>query len=325
MTLVVVYDTFAKTVIPRRLIEPHSHEEADTLIPLHLILSIEDCTYREVDVWSPDTDVIVLLMELVSRGQHGAMTKQKLLTGKGAKHREIDICERVKVVGRHKSKALLGFHHFTGADWGGKFVGLSKKTWMTAFLSHDDNDPIVATISRLGEGPISMSTDDVSETTLAMPTSVKSLETFVCKVYAPKSSTHILSKLRWELFRAKNLESEMLRPTVGTLIPHVQRVNYMVMRDRGYTSPHPSLPNLEGNGWSEKGLPIKCIVPPALRAVVELVKCGCKGECEGNWSCANNGLAGTPLRKCYAAGCGKHKYYHGNDQYENTDEEEDFD
>ena len=30
---------------------------------------------------------------------------------------------------------------------------------------------------------------------------------------------------------ANNLEREMLRPTVGTLIPHVQRLNYMVIRD----------------------------------------------------------------------------------------------
>ena len=141
LTLVVVYDTVAKPVNPPRPIETHSHEEADTLIPLHVILSIEECTYREVDVWSPDTDVLVLLMDLVSRGHLGALTKLKLLTGKGAKHREIDICERVKAVGMHKSRALLGFHHFTGADWGGKFVGLSKKTWMTAFLSLDDNDP----------------------------------------------------------------------------------------------------------------------------------------------------------------------------------------
>ena len=50
------------------------------------------------------------------------------------------------------SIALLGFHHFTCADCGGKFVVLSKKTWMTAFLSLDDNDPIVEKISRLGEG-----------------------------------------------------------------------------------------------------------------------------------------------------------------------------
>ena len=187
------------------------------------------------------------------------------------------MCERMKDVGRHTSRSLLGFHHFTGAYWGGKFVGLSNRTWMTAFLSLDYNDPIVETISRLGERPISMSTDDVSETTPAMPASVTSLETFVSKVYARKSSTRILSELRWELFRASNIESVMLPLTVGTLIPHVQRVNYMVVRDRGYTFPHPSLPNHEHDGCSDNGKPIKCLV-------VEPVKCGCKGVCKGNCS-----------------------------------------
>ena len=101
LTRIATYDTVTKTVNPRRLIETHSHEEADTLIPIHVILSIEECTYREVDVWSPDTDILVLLMDLVSRGHLGALTKLKLLTGKGAKHQEIDICGRVKAVGRH--------------------------------------------------------------------------------------------------------------------------------------------------------------------------------------------------------------------------------
>ena len=89
LTLVVVHDIVAKTVNPRRPTETHAHEEADTLIPLHAILSIEECTYREVDVWSPDTDLLVLLMDLVSRGHIGALTKLKLLTGKVAKHRHL--------------------------------------------------------------------------------------------------------------------------------------------------------------------------------------------------------------------------------------------
>ena len=63
-------------------------------------------------------------------------------------------------------------------------------------------------------------------------------------------------------------------------------------------------------------------VPPASRDVVELVKCGCKGECKGNCSCANNGLACTPLCKCYAAGCSKHKDYHRDDQDEDMEEED---
>ena len=136
---------------------------------------------------------------MVSRGHLGALIKLKLLTGKGVKHREIDICGQVKYVGSHKSTALLGFHHFTGANWGGKFVGLSKKTWMTVFLSLDDNDPIVETISRHGEGHIVMSTDDVNETTPAMPASVKSLETFARCMFR-KSSTGSYPILRAKCF-----------------------------------------------------------------------------------------------------------------------------
>ena len=94
------------------------------------------------------------------------------------------------------------------------------------------------------------------------------------------------------------------------------------MRGNGYTSPHPSLPkNLEGNCWSEKGLPIKCLVPPAPHAVVELVKRVCKGECKGNCYSGNNGLACTHLCTGYAARCSNHNDYHGDYQDEDTVEE----
>ena len=48
--------------------------------------------------------------------------------GKGAKYKTIDIANRVNAIGQAKSKGLIDLHHFTGADWGGKFVGVSKKT-----------------------------------------------------------------------------------------------------------------------------------------------------------------------------------------------------
>ena len=124
--------------------------------------------------------------------------------------------------------ALLGFrHHFTGAGWRGKMVGLSINTCMTAFHSLDDNDPIVETISRLGEGPISMSTDDVSETTPAMPASVKSLEAFVCNVYVPKAQPGSCPNCAGNFLGQTILRGKcLLQPTVGILIQHVQRVNH---------------------------------------------------------------------------------------------------
>ena len=79
-------------------------------------------------------------MDLASNGHLGALTKLIMLTGVGAKYREVDIRERVEAVGLTKARGLIGLHNFTGADWEGKFVGISKKTW--TFLSLNDDDEI---------------------------------------------------------------------------------------------------------------------------------------------------------------------------------------
>jgi hypothetical protein len=45
----------------------HSHEEADTLIAMHVLdASKTDGDTRDIDVYSPDTDVFVYLMDLFS-------------------------------------------------------------------------------------------------------------------------------------------------------------------------------------------------------------------------------------------------------------------
>jgi hypothetical protein len=65
-------------------------------------------------------------MDLVAHGQLGAFTKLTFLTGKGNKNRSI--CEHVSTIWRGKCQGLIGVYNFTGADWGGKFVGKSKKS-----------------------------------------------------------------------------------------------------------------------------------------------------------------------------------------------------
>ena len=132
------------------------------------------------------------------------------------------------------------------------------------------------------------------------------LERFVCKTYAPNGSTN-LAELRWELFQLRNLEGEMLPPTLATIFPHIQRANFVTKRDKSYITPKPELPNIEDNGWNlnedDEYQPIHCILPPAPTAVVELVKCGCKIKCTGRCSCQKNKLPCTALCKCYAWGC----------------------
>ena len=62
--------------------------------------------------------------------------------------------ERVQAIGYQKCQDLLGFHNFSGADWGGKFVGITKKPWANAYLKLDDNDSAIQCFKELAEGSI---------------------------------------------------------------------------------------------------------------------------------------------------------------------------
>ena len=79
------------------------------MIPLHVIDAIGDSTLRHIDVWSPDTDVLILLMNLVAHGRLGAFTKLNILTGKGDKYRSINIreCHWAREVSRSDWFSLL--------------------------------------------------------------------------------------------------------------------------------------------------------------------------------------------------------------------------
>ena len=119
------------------------HEETDTLIPNQVLAYAAKQPCREICVLSPDTDVFILLIDPVSRGLLAPQTRLKFLTGKGRTFREIDIIERVCVIGARKCQGFVGLHNFSGADWGGKFVGISKKTLVDAYMSLDEDDPAI--------------------------------------------------------------------------------------------------------------------------------------------------------------------------------------
>ena len=106
-----------------------------------------------------------------------------MLTVRGKFYRTIDVKERCVVMGSEKSKALIGLHNFTGADWGGTFFNISKKTWITKFLALTQTDDSVGTLHRFD----SMDTPDEP--------ALKHMERFVCnvcpvKVHASLSSTY---------------------------------------------------------------------------------------------------------------------------------------
>ena len=102
----------------------------------------------------------------------------KFITGKGRKYREIYIVKRVQVIRRRKCQGFIGLHNFSGADWGGKFVGISKKTLADAYMALDEDDPATECFQNHGTGLI--------PTELIygeLPPQLEGLERFVCHVY----------------------------------------------------------------------------------------------------------------------------------------------
>ena len=110
-SVIVVYDTKIKG---RDFEEVHTHEEAGTLIPNHVLASAVEHPCNEVCVSSLDTDIFILLIDLVSC----IPTNLKCVTGKIRKYREIVIIKRVQVIGTRKCPGFIGLSNFSGADWG---------------------------------------------------------------------------------------------------------------------------------------------------------------------------------------------------------------
>ena len=138
------------------------------------------------------------------------------------------------------------------------------------------------------------------------PQQVEALEKFVCQVYC-KNGPQTLPKLRWKLFRSKNLEGEMLPPTRGALLLRIIRSNFISRRDKSYRETRPQLPLLEQNGWNYENqmyTPLMCLLPPAPKAIIELTKCGCKSACSRkSCTCLRNEIPCAPLCKCASVIC----------------------
>lgn len=268
----------------------HTHEEADTIIPLHVldVIRMDDKHTKTIDIFSPDTDIFILLMDLISNCSNN--NNVNFVTGKGCKRRKININERCFAIGNSKAQGLIGLHAFTDGEWGEKFFGISKERWNTAYLNIPNDSELIAAFRHLGNAGDPLS-------------NLPAFEKFIGLVYAENYPSLSVPEVRWHQFRTKRFEGEKLPPTMGALKPHLLRANIIATISKGYKVPRPSIPPLVGNGWEvdndQKLLPVKCNEPPAPISVIELVKCGCRGVCEsGQCSCVKNSLMCTALCKC---------------------------
>jgi len=264
----------------------HSQEEADTLIVLHALTLPREA---ELVVTSPDTDVMLLL---VHKYPHLPVSTV-FLTGKGKLKRSMCVRSIYTNLGQKRASALLGFHAMTGSDMSGRFAGRSKEWCFKAFMSCDEE--ILDALAMLGNG------DDLPSETCSR------LEHFVCLLYRSKMHTTV-NELRWFLFSNRAAEGENLPPTSGSLHLHIRRAHYIAMIWRKAGESHPSRPTPSEFGWefdtnTSRFSPLRCLNPPAPEAVLNLVRCGCKRECEGRCSCCKNNIPCTEVCGCWAFSC----------------------
>ena len=114
----------------------NNHEEADTLIGRECM----KCSYGVIDVFSPDTDVMVLLI--------GHCSKLKCKVNVICTS-IINIDSVAEYLDEEKSSGLIGLHSVSGCDTTGKVYRKGKQTWVKAFLSSSNRFFEYACIKRV--------------------------------------------------------------------------------------------------------------------------------------------------------------------------------
>ena len=186
-------------------------------------------------------------------------------------------------LGPDRAKALPGLHAFSGADNTGRFARIGKATWFKLFMEAEDVIEALCTLCDVAD-----MSEDLQLT----------LVQYIC------IQVSSISELRWHLFCKYMAESEKLPLTLGTLKQHILRARVQA-RIWGQAAVHQQelLDPLE-NGYhrdSDDGQlkPTTTDVPPAPEAIVEMVRCQCKGNCSSNrCSCKSKNLPCTDLCLC---------------------------
>ena len=94
------------------------------------------------------------------------------------------------MIGNRKCQWFIGLQNFTGTDWDGKFVGITKKTSADAYMALDIDDPAIDCFQNLSTALIS-----TQLTHWELPQQMEKLESFICRVYC-KSGPRNLPELQ---------------------------------------------------------------------------------------------------------------------------------
>ena len=133
--------------------EEHIHEEQDTLIPDEALRFLDEYLPQEICASSPNTDVLVLLLDLVSRGRHRNPNSLKFVTGKGVNYREI-ISSESKRLQCTSTKVWSDCITSTEPTGEGSLLALQRRRGWNLNMIVDNDHPAIECFRDLSEGLI---------------------------------------------------------------------------------------------------------------------------------------------------------------------------
>ena len=257
-----------------------NHEEADTRMLLHASHAASTC--NRVVIWSPDTDVSILMIQF----SHVIDAELWLKTGVKHKTRYINIDKIAEQLGFSLCQILLPLHALTGCDSVSSFCGKGKiKPWRMILEDASKGQGF----QQLGD---SLSTDSAL---------FAAVETFVCSLYE-KGTTKDVNMLRYRLFCHKQARNEGLPPTKDSLVQHTKRANLQAyIWKHALEAMQPEM-NPVGHGWhleNGKLVPLFTTKEAAPSSVLALTQCGCSTNCSTRiCKCVKHGLPCTEACAC---------------------------
>ena len=266
-----------------------NHEEADTRIILHA-QEAASRGYEKLVVIAKDTDILVLLL---AHRDHIDTSEVWMKSGTSQKPKfvavhNISLSENLR-------KSLIQFHALTGSDTTSQFSGIGKRSAWKIFCM-DNNAQFLQELG--GEH-------------LSSPETRSSAESFVCKLYHPKTSMACIQTLRSSMFRTSKKVLESLPPTEDSLMLHIRRAHYQAFVWRHAHVAQINLPSPLLSGWKEDNgayIPILMGQEAVPANYLQLTTCGCTQsgqQCRGRQCmCTKAGLRCTSACSCaHFIGC----------------------
>lgn len=220
-----------------------SHEEADTKIIYH-VSKINDAS--NILIRCSDTDVLVILLGNMMHFE--VCHKIWMEVGVGNSQRYVDVSKLYMKLGISLSRALPGFHAFTGCDYNPSFFRKGKNKPFKLLKSFEDYQ---RAFGDLGDRDV--------ETSTVFPV----IEEFVCRMYSVKH-VDTVNEARLELFnenykadnpkdifakKIRNFDASNLPPCSTELQQQLMRSLYIasIWQNANLQQPTEKLP--ENHGW----------------------------------------------------------------------------